>query len=181
MTPLATSWDADVKLSVWSVLLERDPGCFSPSPWGINMRNKWILVIFYGGVWCYRKLSTAHCERSNLRRKYRNNWSSTKASFIIGRKPTLHLCCMLAPSTAVFHTELQVQIANIYRLAIKEKKIMVSALPVQQQTAVHLPVWVWGNCHCFNLPFFSWWFDWEALFLYICTAHVCNQNGSTRK
>ena len=36
--------------------------------------------------------------------------------------------------------ELQVQIANIYRLAIKEKKIMVAALPVQQQTAVHLPV-----------------------------------------
>ena len=35
--------------------------------------------------------------------------------------------------------ELQVQIANIYRLAIKEKKIMVAVLPVQQQTAVHLP------------------------------------------
>ena len=32
------------------------------------------------------------------------------------------------------------QIANIYRLTIKEKKIMVAALPVQQQTAVHLPV-----------------------------------------
>ena len=36
--------------------------------------------------------------------------------------------------------ELQVQIANIYQLAIKEKKIMVATLPVQQQTAVHLPV-----------------------------------------
>ena len=36
--------------------------------------------------------------------------------------------------------ELQAQIANIYRQAIKEKKIMVAALPVQQQTAVHLPV-----------------------------------------
>ena len=67
--------------------------------------------------------------------------SSTKASCIIGRlKPTLHLCCMIAPSMATFEHELQVQIANIYRLAIKEKKIMVAALPVQQQTAVHLPV-----------------------------------------
>ena len=31
--------------------------------------------------------------------------------------------------------ELQVQIASIYRLAIKDKKIMVTVLPVQQQTA----------------------------------------------
>ena len=29
--------------------------------------------------------------------------SSTKASCITRRKPTLHLCCMLAPSMAVFH------------------------------------------------------------------------------
>ena len=29
--------------------------------------------------------------------------SSTKASCIIGRKLTLHLCCMIAPSMAVFH------------------------------------------------------------------------------
>ena len=31
--------------------------------------------------------------------------------------------------------ELQVQIVNIYVLVIKDKKIMVTALPVQQQTA----------------------------------------------
>ena len=29
--------------------------------------------------------------------------SSTKASCITRRKPTLHLCCMIAPSMAVFH------------------------------------------------------------------------------
>ena len=36
--------------------------------------------------------------------------------------------------------KMQVQIANIYRLAIKDKKIMVTALPVQQQTAGTLTV-----------------------------------------
>ena len=49
--------------------------------------------------------------------------SSTKASCIIGRKPTLHLCCTYDSSfNGRLSHELQVQIANIYRLAIKEKK-----------------------------------------------------------
>ena len=64
--------------------------------------------------------------------------SSTKASW---KKTDTSL--MLYDSSfngRLSHSEFQVQIANIYRLAIKEKKIMVAALPVQQQTAVHLPV-----------------------------------------
>ena len=73
------------------------------------------------------------------------------------------------------------QIATIYLLAIKDKKIMVTALPVQQQTAGTLNCGVY-NCHCFNLPF-KFLVVIRALFLYRdpYTAHVCNQNGSTRK
>ena len=66
--------------------------------------------------------------------------SSTKASYIIGRKPTLHLCCMIAPSMAVFHMSFRCRLRTSTDLAIKKKKTMVAALPVQQQTAVHLPV-----------------------------------------
>ena len=48
--------------------------------------------------------------------------------------------------------ELQMQIASIYRLAIKDNKVMVTVLPVQQQTAGTL-IYLSGICHCFCLPF----------------------------
>ena len=63
--------------------------------------------------------------------------SSTKASW---KKTDTSLMLYDSSFNGRLSHELQVQIANNYRLAIKEKKIMVAALPVQQQTAVHLPV-----------------------------------------
>ena len=66
--------------------------------------------------------------------------SSTKASCTIGRlKPTLHLCCMIAPSMAVFHMSFRCRLRTSTDWPSR-KKIMVAPLPVQQQTAVHLPV-----------------------------------------
>ena len=64
--------------------------------------------------------------------------SSTKASW---KKTDTSLMLYDSSFNGRLSHELQVQIVNIYRLAIKElEEIMVAALPVQQQTAVHLPV-----------------------------------------
>ena len=82
---------------------------------------------------CYRELSTAR-RLSDRRSKLRK--SSTKISCIYYKKKTdTSLTLYDSPFNGRLSHKLQVQIATIYLLAIKDKKIMVTALPVQQQTA----------------------------------------------
>ena len=77
---------------------------------------------------------------ANLRRKCRNNCKFDEGILYYWKKTDTSLMLYESSFNGRLSHELQAQIANIYRLAIKEKKIMVVALPVQQQTAVHLPV-----------------------------------------
>ena len=66
--------------------------------------------------------------------------SSMKASRIIGRKPTLHLCCMIAPSMAVFHMSFRCRLRTSIPTGHQGKEDHGGrAASVQQQTAVHLP------------------------------------------
>ena len=142
-----------------------------------------------GGVWCYRELSTAWrllypIDGSNLRRKYRNNYKFDEGilNIIITRKnPTLHLCFMIAPSVAVFHMGFMCRLRASTdwpsRISLKIMDSWWQRCQSNSRLQVHL--YLCSNCHCFNLPLFSWWFTLFSR--YICSAHVCNQNGSTRK
>ena len=72
--------------------------------------------------------------------KFRNNCKFDEGILYYWKKTDTSLMLYGSSFKGRLSHELQVQIENIYRLAIKEKKIMVAALPVQQQTAVHLPI-----------------------------------------
>ena len=86
-------------------------------------------------------ISDRNCEKSNLRRKCRNNCKFDEGILYYKKKTDTLLKLYDSSFNGRLSHELQVQIANIYRLAIKDKKIMVAAMPVQQQTAgIHLPV-----------------------------------------
>ena len=78
--PLSTSWDADVKLSVWSVLLERDPRLLFSVTMRFKYEEQWILVIWRSLMLSRIIYGTATIRLdwiaktwSNLRRKCQNN------------------------------------------------------------------------------------------------------------
>ena len=81
--------------------------------------------------------------------------SSTKASCITRRKPTLHLCCMIVPSMAVFHMSFRCRLRTSTDWPSRIRRSWIHGDRAASPAA---------DCRF-------------ALFLYICTAHVCNQNG----
>ena len=85
-------------------------------------------------------MATIRSELQTCEEKFRNNCKFDEGILYYWKKTDTSLMLYDSSFNGRLSHELQVQIANIYRLAIKEKKIMVAALPVQQQTAVHLPV-----------------------------------------
>ena len=87
-----------------------------------------------------------------IRSELRNNYRFDEGMLYYKKKTDTSLMLYDSSFNGHLSHELQVQIVNIYRLAIKDKKIMVTALPVQQQTAGTLTCGVY-NCCCFNLPF----------------------------
>ena len=90
----------------------------------------WRSLILSRNIYCTATMS----DRSNLRRKCGNNYKLDEDILYYKKETDTSLMLYDSSFNGRLSHELQVQIANIYLLAIKDK-IMVTALPVQQQTA----------------------------------------------
>ena len=101
-----------------------------------------------------RRLFDRNYERSNLRRKCRSNYKFDEGILYYKKKTDTSLMLYDSSFNGRLSHELQVQIANIYQLAIKDKKIMVTAAASPAADCRY--TYLWGNCHCFSLPFFLW-------------------------
>ena len=106
--------------------------------------------IIYGTVTIPSELQTV------LQRKCRYNYKFDEG--ILYYKKITDTSLMLYDSSfnGRLSHELQMQIANIYQLAIEDKKIMVTVLPVQKQNAGTLTCGVIERVVILNLPVFSW-------------------------
>ena len=96
-----------------------------------------LLRIIYGTA----TISDRNCERSNLGRKCRNNCKFNEGILYYWKKTdSSHMLYDSSFNGRLSHELQGADCEHLSTAAIKEKKIMVAALPVQQQTAVHLPV-----------------------------------------
>ena len=100
-------------------------------------------------------------------RKCRNNYRFDEGILYYKKKTDTSLMLYDSSFNGHLSHELQVQIANIYRLAIKDKKIMVTALPVQQQTAGTLTCGVIAIALTYHFLVVI-----RASFLYICILYM---------
>ena len=118
-------------------------------------------------------ISDRNCESSNLRR---NNCKFDEGILYYWKKTDTSLMLYDSSFNGRLSHVFQVQIAKIYRLAIKEKKIMVARDAASQAAACSTL-----TCGVIAIALTYHFLVVKALFLYICTAYVCNQNGLTRK
>ena len=88
-------------------------------------------------------------ERSNLQRKCRNNYKFDEGILYYKKKPDTSLIIMLHDSSfnGPLSHELQVQIASIYRLAIKDiRRSWIHGDRAASPAADCRYTYLWGNC-----------------------------------